>query len=230
MSWVAKILWQWPDGLIWKITNQPTLASKRNKYALFIALMRPRPADTILDVGIAPYTYRGTNFLEQWYPHPEKIVALANDKVERFKDFMLAFPRVKLIFGDGKLLPFPENHFNIVFCNAVVEHVGNRDEQRKFIHELVRISRKAFITTPDYCCPIETHTLIPFAHWLPMGFRFWIYQKFGRGFFADINHLNLLSGKELMALFPTVEGFKVSLYRQKILGLPTNLVVIAEKI
>jgi hypothetical protein len=229
MNWFGKILWQWPDGLIWKITNKSTLKSRRNKYALFISLIQPRPTDTILDVGIAPYAYRGTNFLEQWYPHPEKIVALANDNVERFKDFKQSFPLIKLIFGDGKSLPFPDNYFDIVFCNAVVEHVGDRVEQRKFIRELVRIGKKAFITTPNYYCPIEAHTMIPFAHWLPIEFRFWIYRKFGRGFFADLNHLNLLSGKEFTALFPTEERFKIKLYRQRMVGVTTNLVVIAEK-
>lgn len=189
--------------------------------------MQPNPTDTILDVGIAPYAYRGTNFLEQWYSHPEKIVALAHDNFERFKDFNQAFPRVKLIFGDGKKVPFSDNCFDVVFCNAVVEHVGNREEQRKFIHELIRIGKKAFITTPNYFCPIDAHTLIPFAHWLPIKLRFWIYRSMGRDYFADINRLNLLSEKEFIALFP--KQVKVKLYRQKILGITTNLIISAEK-
>ena len=164
MSWIQKKLWQWPDGLIWKITDKPTRKSRWGKYELFISLIQLKATETILDVGIAPYAFRGTKFLEQWYPYPKKIVALANDKAERFKDFKQTFPQVHLIFGDRKSLSFPDNHFDIVFCNAVVEHVGNLSEQKKFVEEFVRIGKKVFITTPNDYCSVDTHTLVPFAH------------------------------------------------------------------
>lgn len=121
---IKERLWQWPDGLVWKITEKSTLKSRRAKYNMFISLMKLKPEDKILDVGVAPYTYRGTNFLEQWCPNPEKITALTNDKPERFQNFNKYFPEVKLIFGDGMSLNFSDNYFDIVFSNAVVEHVG----------------------------------------------------------------------------------------------------------
>ena len=69
---IRRKFWDWPDGLVWKITEETTLKSRRKKYALFISLIKPKPGETILDVGVAPYSFRTTNFLEQWYPYPEK--------------------------------------------------------------------------------------------------------------------------------------------------------------
>lgn len=37
--------------------------------------------------------------------------------------------KVKLLFVDGKNMDFPDNCFDIVFRNAVVEHVGGRREK-----------------------------------------------------------------------------------------------------
>jgi len=221
ISRLSKKLWQWPYGLVWKITEKHTLRSRRKKYGCFVSIMRPRQGDKILDVGVAPYALRGTNFLEQWYPYPENITALANDNPERFKDFSKCFPKVKLVFGDGKNLQFPDNHFDIVFSNAVVEHVGAEDKQRKFIHELVRVGKKSFITTPNYWFPLEAHTLIPFAHWLPEKTKFRIYKKLGREYWADVNRLNLLTSGRFLSLFP--KEIRVKLYKHRILKITSTL-------
>jgi ubiquinone/menaquinone biosynthesis C-methylase UbiE len=144
-----------------------------------------------------------------------------------FKDFNKHYPKVKLIFGDGKNLDFPDNYFDIVFCNAVVEHVGEYQEQKKFIHEICRVGKKIFVATPNYWFPLDAHTLIPFAHWLPQKIKGKIYKMFGREYWADINHLNLLTAKDFISLF--LENFKVKLYKQKILGFTSNLIAIVEK-
>jgi len=227
MKWMTRKFWQWPDGIVWRLTEKRTLSSRRRKYKLFISLIKPKPQDKILDVGVAPYSFRGTNFLEQWYPYPENITALTNGSPEKFKDFNKYFPKVKLVFGNGKNLEFPDNHFDIVFSNAVVEHVGGVDEQRRFIQSLIRVGERAFITTPNYWFPVDAHTLIPFAHWLPKGIRFYIYKKMGRSYWADDNHLNLLSAKRFISLFP--REYKPKIYRQRIFGITSSLIAVAEK-
>ena len=173
MNYLRKKLWQWPDAFVWKITEKSTLRSRGKKYDFFIFIMKPKPEDKILDVGVAPHSFRGTNFLERWYPYPENITALANDDPNRFKDFHKHFPKVNLVFGDGKDLDFPDSHFDVVFSNAVVEHVS-KGEQRKFVYELCRVGKRTFITTPNYWFPVDPHTLIPFIHWLPPKIKFYI--------------------------------------------------------
>jgi len=109
----------------------------------------------------------------------------------------------------------------------VVEHTGRKEQQRKFIYELCRVGKKIFITTPNYWFPVDLHTLIPFAHWLPQKVKFWIYRKLGREWWADVSHLNLLTPKKFLSLFP--KGIKVRLYKQRMLGITSNLIALVEK-
>jgi ubiquinone/menaquinone biosynthesis C-methylase UbiE len=49
---------------------------------------------------------------------------LTIDNPEELENFRKRFPKVKLVIGDGRNIPFPDSHFDIAFSNAVVEHVG----------------------------------------------------------------------------------------------------------
>lgn len=224
---ITTYLWQWPDGLAWKLTENAIINSRRRKFELFMETMKPSSAHSILDVGVSGYLLRGTNFLEQWYPWPENITALSNDDPEEFKDFLKKFPKTNLVFEDGRALSFPDNFFDVAFSNAVVEHVGSRDNQKKFIHEIVRVSKRAFISTPNRWFPVDAHTLIPFAHWLPVKPRLLIYRVLGRGYWADLNRLNLLSKKEFVELFPP--KMRPKIHSLKIFGILHSLNAVVEK-
>jgi hypothetical protein len=97
--------------------------------------------------------------------------------------------------ADGRELPFADGEFDLGFSNAVVEHVaGGREGQRSFVHELCRVSRRVFVTTPNRWFPLEVHTLLPFVHWLPAAAR-------GRLLpFDDV--LDPLGPRDFAALFP----------------------------
>ena len=52
-----------------------------------------------------------------------------------------------LILYDGKTIPFEDDHFDIVTCIDVFEHV---EDYEQFLSELMRVSRKGvFISTPN---------------------------------------------------------------------------------
>lgn len=202
MNLIKKKIWQWPDGLVWRLTEGYTLKSRKRKHDLFICLMKPTPKDRILDVGVSPFHGRGTNFLELRYPYPENIIALTNDNPERFKDFNKYIPKVKLAFGDGKILGFQIVTSISSSLTRSLSMSGGEEEQARFIYEIIRVGKKAFITTPNYYFPVDAHTLIPFAHWLPQKIKFWIYKKLGRAYWTDVNHLNLLTEKKFLKFFP----------------------------
>jgi len=67
------------------------------------------------------------------------------------------------------MLPaFADRSFDWVFSNAVIEHVGGIEEQRKFASEISRVARCGyFVTTPNKFFPIEPHTLLPLYQFLP---------------------------------------------------------------
>ena len=155
-----------------RVASQVSLRSRERKLRLFLDHLQPGPETTVVDVGVTDAPFGGgssDNFFEAMYPWPERITAVGHTELGRFS---AAFPRVRAIRADGRDLPFTDREFDLGFSNAVVEHVaGGRDGQRRFVHELCRVARRVFVTTPNRCFPLEVHTLLPFVHWLPAGPR-----------------------------------------------------------
>jgi hypothetical protein len=178
-----------------RVASRVSMRSRRRKLDLFFQLLGPGPETTVVDVGVtdAPFGNGSTdNFFEALYPWPERITGVGHTELDRFS---AAFPSVRAVRADGRDLPFADGEFDIGFSNAVVEHVaGGRDGQRQFVHELCRVSKRVFVTTPNRWFPIEVHTLRPFVHWLPPGPRERLVP------FDDV--LDLLGPKDLTSLFP----------------------------
>jgi hypothetical protein len=65
---------------------------------------------------------------------------------------------------DGRDLPFATDSFDLVFSNAVIEHVGLINDQIKFINEHERVGLSWIITTPNRLFPVEAHTQTIFLH------------------------------------------------------------------
>ncbi|HEV2981808.1 MAG TPA: class I SAM-dependent methyltransferase [Solirubrobacteraceae bacterium] len=94
-------------------------------------------------------------------------------------------------------LPFAEDEFDLVYCSSVIEHVP-RARRAPFAAELRRVGRGWFVQTPARSFPIEPHSLLPFAHWLPPRLRRPYWRLGAAGAWEDIS---LLSRRELEALF-----------------------------
>jgi hypothetical protein len=213
-----------PRGLRWRITTRFTLKSRQRRFELFMDEIRPTAEDRVLDVGVVNTTWRGSNFMESLYPWPEQITAVAPAVMPAFA---AAFPAVRFITADGRDLPFADGEFDIGFSNAVLEHVGTRDDQRRFVAEMVRTCRRVFLSTPNAGFPIDPHTLLPLAHWLPRRVRHPVLRLTGNGRWADERVLNPLGGRDLIGLFP--ESCRVRLVRQRVLGLTTVLIAVANR-
>jgi hypothetical protein len=175
-----------------RIASRVSLRSRTRKLELFLETLRPGPETTVVDVGVtdAPFGETPDNFFEAMYRWPERITAVGVTELERFS---AAFPQVSIVRADGRALPFADGEFDVAFSNAVVEHVGGRDAQRAFVHELCRVARSVFVTTPNRWFPIEVHTLLPFVHWLPRR----LYQRV-----PGLSDVELLSPAEFRSLFP----------------------------
>jgi hypothetical protein len=193
-----------------RVASRVSMRSRERKLQLFLDLLQPGPETTVVDVGVtdAPFGAGSTdNFFEARYPWPERITGVGRTELDRFA---AAFPQVRAVRADGRALPFGNAEFDLAFSNAVVEHVaGGREGQRQFVHELCRVSRRVFVTTPNRRFPLEVHTLLPFVHWLPKGPRERLLP------FDDV--LDPLSAKDLAALFP---------YRVRVINTGMTLIAI----
>ena len=101
-----------------------------------------------------------------WEGITESVVgSFANGVV--YSDLNPTAKRRPYIAADGRALPFKSDSFHLVFSNAVIEHVGDEADQRRYIDEHRRVGRQCIVSTPNRWFPVESHTLAVFKHWSP---------------------------------------------------------------
>jgi SAM-dependent methyltransferase len=94
-------------------------------------------------------------------------------------------------------LPFEDNEFDLAYANSVIEHIPP-EKRFAFAREVRRIARGWYVQTPAFGFPIEPHSLLPAAHWLPIAARR-RYWRLGAG--SDVDEIKLLRRCELEVLF-----------------------------
>src|SRR5574341_1805642 len=108
---------------------------RQKMFRLFMASMCPRPETSVLDVGVtSDQEHKESNYFEQLYPYPQNITCVGTEDGSHLIDQYpgLRYQQVRPM----EPLPFDDARFDVVFSNAVVEHVGSRAAQRVFIAEL----------------------------------------------------------------------------------------------
>lgn len=202
--------------------------SRQKKIETFVELMKPSGADRILDVG---GEIENMSLLMDHLPEIRKF-SIINISQEHINRFAKEFPEVDACVGDACNLPWPDDYFDIVYSNAVIEHVGDHERQKKMASEIMRVGRKWFVTTPNRWYPFEFHMRLPFVTWLP----FHGYLKFGSIFCynhvkkryvfgSKRQHLRLLTKNELQKCFPTSQIIK-----QRVTLMPETLIAIGKKV
>ena len=187
------------------LVDAVSLRSRRRKLDLLLRELRPTAATTVLDVGADEVGFGGHggqsgcathNFFEEMYPWRERVTALG---LHDGTGLRAHYPDIRYVQGDACALPFADCAFDIVFSNAVIEHVGDRERQRLFVGEALRVGRRVFLTTPNRWFPLEVHTRLPLVHWLPDPLAHRAYDLAGMAW-AKENHL--LGPSAFRSLFP----------------------------
>jgi hypothetical protein len=191
-------------------------------FALFMEKMRPGPQTTVLDVGVtSDVNHPESNYFEQWYPYPHNITCVGTEDGSHLASRYpgLTYRQTR----DGEPLPFRDGEFDIVFSNAVLEHVG-RAAQGPFVRETCRVGKRFFITTPDRLFPFEHHTGLPLLHYLPPAIFRRLLAKTRHAHWSLEANLNILTNSELAALFSGEPN--VTIHRIRFMGIPSNLVAL----
>jgi SAM-dependent methyltransferase len=196
------------DSFYRRILRDYSRKSRLGKFELFQTVFEPKPADRVLDVGADPQLFSRYTF-EDFYPHQDRITGGSID-FEMVREARRCYPRARYAIFDGCALPFPDKSFDVVFSNAVIEHITGRERQRQFAREVMRVGKSWFITTPNYWFPLEVHYLLPFMQFLPRGAQR-LYSRVSpnaaiKGHLID---LALLSARDLRGFFPTSEIVKM---------------------
>jgi SAM-dependent methyltransferase len=207
------------------IESAASVRSRRNRFDHFMKAVKPQASDLVLDVGVTPDTTRKeSNFFEELYPHRDRLTA---SSVEDASNLENHYPGVRFVRTKGVVLPFDDLQFDVAFSSAVIEHVGDRLQQQRFVSELLRVARCIYILTPSRWFPIDPHTMLPLIHWLPQRYHQQLLRILNQDFWATTEHLNLLSARSLRALFPLSAGVEITALRT--LGWPSNLCALADR-
>lgn len=182
--------------------------SRTRKFELLNAVFQSRPEDRVLDIGASGDVFLRYT-LEDVYPYPDRIVA-GGYEFSEVASARRCYPKPTYTVFDGCVLPFSDRSFDLVFSNAVIEHILGEGRQARFAREVMRVGKSWFITTPNYWYPFESHYHLPFIQFLPRPAQ----REYNRLFGTHIpkgmvQELALLSARQLRRLFPTSQVAKV---------------------
>ena len=206
--------------------------SRKRKLELFYEKFNPAENTQILDIGAEVNIDgdRGLQLIDS-YRWKGKLSAL-NISESHIEHVKKNYPMIDAVVGDACKLPWPDKHFDVVYSNAVIEHVGDYNRQKQMAKEIIRVAKNWFVTTPNKRYPFEFHLRLPFVTWLPGN----TYLKVGN--IISYNHvkkkytlgnkcegLRLLTPKEFSACFPSSNMIK-----QQITFMPETLVAIGGEV
>ncbi|MGK2848906.1 MAG: methyltransferase domain-containing protein [Minisyncoccota bacterium] len=201
--------------------------SRQKKYQQFLSFFQPNEQTTIVDIGVNTTEYSSVdNFLEKHYPYPRNITAVSQNDPTFFQQ---RYPEIAIIQADGRFLPFPENHFDIAYSNAVIEHVGTRSDQILFLQELWRVSKAGYLTTPNRHFPIEVHTRIPILHLILPKKYFEIFLCFIGKKWATNGYMELLSEHDIRTLLNQMDLHDYMLIKNRFFGYPMTFTLLWKK-
>jgi len=171
------------QGLRTQLASRYAAAARIARHRRFFALTNATRTHRILDVGC------GTIGLRQFEPSLD-ITGL--DRVERPD-----YPGPFVVADATERLPFEDDQFDLVVANSVIEHI-DPIQRAALAAEIRRVGRGRMIQTPAIGFPVEPHSLLPFAHWLPERLRR-PYWKLGVS--GDWEQIELLSKRDFEHLF-----------------------------
>jgi SAM-dependent methyltransferase len=157
--------------------------ARARRHERFFALTRLSPGARVLDVGCGQLGLRAF----------EPALEITGVDLQERPDYPGPFVRADAAEG----LPFADGEFDLVYCSSVIEHVPPA-RRRAFAAEVRRVGRGWFVQTPAFSFPLEPHSLLPAAHWLPVGLRRRYWRLGAAGGWEEIS---LLRRGELEELF-----------------------------
>lgn len=199
--------------------------ARAEMFSLFMAEFQPTSSTRVLDLGVSDEENSNANILEKFYPFQNQLTCagLGNGQL-----VLSSYPGIEYIkIFAGRPLPFKDGAFDIVYSNAVLEHVGGRAQRRHFIQEALRIGRSVFITVPNRWFPIEHHTGIPLLHFNKNLFRFAL-RRTRLKHWSDPQNLEFLDKRLLLDEWPGKRRPKVAYTGIKLGPFSSNIALFGE--
>lgn len=182
------------------------LRSKRDRFLREFLLRNGR---TIIDLGGTSDYWRrvGLDFLKD----NGFTVTIVN-----IEETELGEGPFKCMVGNACDIDLPDNSFDIVHSNSVIEHVGGWDQVSAFAGEVRRLAPAYYVQTPNWWFPVDPHFWkVPFFHWMPEAVRTELLARFSiatAGRISDrkvarqiVEDTRLVTGRQMRDLFPDAQ-------------------------
>lgn len=142
---------------IFKISARISPYFRKRRMQMFLSTFAPTKRLRILDVGGLPRAWQNVDI--------ESEITILN--LDPLDDFDASFLQANHCYriGDGTRLPYPDQSFDVVYSNSVIEHLGTWERQQAFAAEAQRVGKGYWIQTPGKEFPVEPHYFGPFVHW-----------------------------------------------------------------
>jgi hypothetical protein len=123
-------------------------------------------------------------------------------------------------------------HFDLIYSNSVIEHVGGHYRRQKFAENVYRLGDHHWVQTPYRFFPLEPHWLAPGFQFVPAAARMRLTQVWPVGNFANHRELDRTSaewalGIELLSKTSMRHYFQTSeLVEERVAGMTKSLIAV----
>ena len=183
----------------------------------------------LLNVGTTnDFKYTSSNYIIRNIVKLNSYKSISDQKIEENNLFNCCLQ--KSITEEFTKNEIDEFSSDLIISSATIEHVGSTHNQINMINNLIKLSKKMFVfTTPNKYYPLEFHTKLPFIHWLPKKTYRTILNYLGLEFFANENNLNLLSERDIIKMFTSINFKDYYITTVKLFWINSNFIVIGIK-
>jgi hypothetical protein len=131
----------------------------------FCRLMQLRPGMRVLDIG-------GTPDIWQCVDVPLHVTLLNLEHCSN-RDVVSGLHVFSYVVGNACNPETITDHYDLVFSNSVIEHVGDETQQHRLATNILRSGASYWVQTPAKWFPIEAHTGMPLWWFYPPKLRQW---------------------------------------------------------
>lgn len=144
--------------LLRRLVVRFSIRNRRRKAAFIVGVIRRHGVRTMILSGAGSAGAANEMIVEN-------AIAAEADVISAFDVAARTTSRWPFVIGDGRAMPYRTQSVDLVVSNAVIEHVGGEEDQRRFLDEHRRVGRICVVTTPNRWFPVESHTSAVLTHW-----------------------------------------------------------------